>query len=818
MPNNPVQIVLNVKNYLGTPAPGSFGSPKDFFADKDEDFIRHRDRLTKQVKAIGSAMQKSGAASGVVKVNLRREAWAKSYRPQRALFPPEKRPCIGVSALGELYFHVTVEDVHELQGEIAAAEDTTRRKTSQKTGKEYISPSFQRSDTGAVASIEIPGAAEKRRFGIETAVEWLRDDRTSGAYFVELFGLPTTAMNRTAQKHMETVLDILKAKITAAGLAVNTFPVAVEAIKSKKTTAIFGMRLWRSREDKRFNDSANDHGRLLSILEEDLYVRRVGLPPIVVPGGAPAPFSGSASVPTIPQKVAQRSYPKIGIIDGGIGSHLQSWSIGSHSPIAASDLDTAHGSFISGLLVGGNLLNGAGVCAEADGCELYDVSVLPDGTSQAAFHSYYPQGPVDLLEEINAGVETAKRDHGVRIFNMSLNVTSPVESDSYSAVAGLLDDIADAHDVLIVVSAGNLEPIDFRPEWPSTVAAALQMLAARTSPDTILQPAESSRCLSVGSLNPPLCSGKVEQAPAAYTRRGPGLRVGVKPDVAHFGGALPGNASATGLQSWSDATSLKHGHGTSYAAPLVAKILACIEEKVDSTLSREMLTALLIHSCRVPKALSDKSLSDLMRQFSGFGLPTCSEEILRTPDHAISLIFSDVLFEKKTLDFDFVWPISLVNSHTGACRGDIRMTLVYRPVLNASFGAEFVRINLDAALKQQEPNGKYSARTHQRTMPSGSDSAYTEQELIDHGLKWWPIKAYGAHFPTGKGKSSNWRLSLKSLQRAAEPFPSDGVPFALIVEISDDKKVAPVFREMRQFLIARSVQIADIRTTTKVRV
>jgi hypothetical protein len=73
--------------------------------------------LIKQVTSISTAFQQSGASSGVLKVSLRKEAWAKSHRPQRALFPPSKRPCIAVSNLEELYYHVTADDVRELASE-----------------------------------------------------------------------------------------------------------------------------------------------------------------------------------------------------------------------------------------------------------------------------------------------------------------------------------------------------------------------------------------------------------------------------------------------------------------------------------------------------------------------------------------------------------------------------------------------------------------------------------------------------------------------------------------------------------------------------
>lgn len=808
MPNNPVQIILNVKNYFLEPPPGKMGPATDFFAGRDAEFTKHRDKLRKQAASVSATMVRSGLKAGVVKVNLRKEAFAKSHRPQRILFPPESRPCVGVSALGELFFHVSIEDVTAIEREIASAETETRIKKSQKSGKEYFSPSEQRSDAGAIDSISFPDAADKRTFELPMAVDWLSDPKTSGAYFVEFFGAPTGLMRHAVISYFAGLTEHLSRAVTDAGLKVITFPVDVKSERARPS-GVVGFRLVTF-EGGSFDADQGDHARLLKILEADPYVRKIALPPLVAPSNS----NSAPHVPTtvsLPPKLAAASYPKVGIVDGGVATHLNPWLLDTHEGISPQHVDAEHGSFIGGLLVAGRQLNGAAICDEADGCNLFDIRVFPD----AAFDSYYPQGIVDFFNEIDVAVEIAKRDHGVRIFNMSLNLISPVEADSYSAAAHLVDEIADKHNVLFVISAGNLGAAQCRPEWPSDPKAALQQLAARIQPDTIMQPAESARSLAVAALNAPGCTNRVHEAPTSYTRRGPGLRVGVKPDVAFVGGCMPDNHTDSGLWSVNASCQQESGHGTSYAAPLVAKTLGAIENKVSSHLTREMLVALLIHSCRKPHPLGSKDFSQVMRQFTGFGIPGSSDAILETPDHAITLVFSDVLHAKRALDFSFTWPQALVETATGACRGDVKMTLVYRPPLEPSYGAEFVRVNLDAYLRQEQ-GGTYANRTAHLTPDSGQ--AMNEQQLIDHGLKWWPIKTYEAHFPRGKGTSSNWQISLKSLLRAGEVFPPVGVPFALIVTISDDKQAAPVFQQMRRTLTSQNVQMSDIRTRTNVRV
>lgn len=816
MPNNPVQVILNTRDFFVSPDPGRVGPSKDFFQDRDHEFVAHRDQLSRQVQSIASVLHQSGFDAGVVKVNLRREAWAKSHRPNRALFPPEKRPCIGVSSIGELYYHVTAEDIEEVRSEIQAAEPETVRKTS-KNGKVYVSPSDQRSEVGAIETIELPGVSDKRQFSLEEGLRWLADPRTSGAYFVEFFAPPPTFIPGLISDYLQRITEGIATAAQDHQLSIETFKVDVEQSEHRRPTVVIAMRV-RGEEIPRTVDEKTraDHSTFLAILDGHPYVRRVLLPPIIEATRI-GPTDNIPQNISIPRKISHGAFPRVGIIDGGIGSHLAEWAVGEHTILAAEHLKRDHGSFIGGLLVGARLLNGSVVCDEPDGCELFDIGILPDPDQSAVFKSYYPKGIVDFLLELENGVETAKRDHGVRIFNMSLNLLDPVQPDGYGIVASLLDRIADKHDVLFVISAGNLRSGDCRPEWPPDPNAAIQQLASRTSPDTILQPCESSRSIAVGALNAPRCTGRIESAPTAYTRRGPGLRVGVKPDVAHCGGSLPDTRTASGLHSWAETGQVISGQGTSFASPLVAKSLAMLESRVASPLSREMLVALLIQGSSLPMPLRDPALAEIARQFAGFGIPNCSEELIETEDHAITLVFSDILHSRRELQFDFVWPRSLVNSATGACRGEVRMTLVYRPTLNREFGSEFVRINLDAHLRQEQ-EGSYAGRVGQAFLPEVKEDAPFEHELIRHGLKWWPIKVYRERFPRGVGKSSNWRLCLESLARSEEAFPATGVPFALVLTISDVQERAPVFNELRNHLSARNVQISDIRATTQVRV
>jgi len=292
------------------------------------------------------------------------------------------------------------------------------------------------------------------------------------------------------------------------------------------------------------------------------------------------------------------------------------------------------------------------------------------------------------------------------------------------------------------------------------------------------------------------------------------LRVGVKPDLAHFGGAVPTTKKNSGLASLCADGAIVTDHGTSYAAPIVSKCVSTLESQVVGGLTREALFALTIHSASLPTPLRHKDLRNIVRQFVGFGKPGNALDAMFTSDYEITLVFTDTLVMNHEMNFGFSWPQCLANPD-GSCRGHIKMSLVYRPILESRFGAEFVRVNIDARLQQEDGKG-FKGRVAQSYLPDAKE-ANLEADLIEHGLKWWPTKVYEANFPEGKGKSSNWRLVLKSLTRAGQGFPRKGVPFTVVLSISDPSLSEPVFRDMRLNLTSRNVMIADIRTGTRLR-
>jgi Subtilase family len=838
MPNNPVQIVLNDRDFLRAPDPGRAGPDKDFFEGRDAAFVAHRARLVQNVEKIESELKNSPFGPlGYLRIRMRNEAIAKSYRPNREVFLRDQFPCVGAGAPGELYFRASLIHMRRLVNRIQAAEDRGERRRSRNTGKDYHYVTRTRSEVGAIEEIELAPSGQKRNFAASDAVAALSDPRAASGYIIELFEQQPLLSSddgdvlgfRRSVGSLTSILDESGPGLSAALLPSPGGIPSIEVFltKSANPPYIEDIRVVRPNKSKpklpaALDTSVERHESLLRRLSEHPLVRRIRFPVIIQ--ATNSQMGNDIAVFSVPPKVSTGRYPKVGIVDTGVGTSFGNWTLHRHDFLDETDIDPNHGTMVAGLLVAARSANNQELGREEDGCEIVDIPLMPQGRF---LDVYGHRGFEAFLEELEAAVSEARDDYGVRIFNMSLNIRASVDQDIYSIYAARLDEIQDRLGIIIVNSAGNLDGSEWRPPWAKKPGQVLAALASRPRQDTIFMPCESVRTIAVGALNPPT-SSHIASAPATYTRRGPGLRVGVKPDLAHYGGTgdadLPSithlvTCNAKGMQT--------NARGTSFAAPLVAKTLAALDIATGERLAPRTLRAFLVHNASVPLPLRNSRLRDVARQFVGFGQPSASIDMLETNDHAITLVFESRLTagEKRPaiLRFNFAWPAALVNLQTRACRGKVSMTLVYDAPLDQAFGNEFVRVNLNACLRQRQPvdreDGKPSFRDQisQAFLPKSANLTVPERSLIEHGLKWWPSKRYQADFKDGVGQSTEWRLEVESIVRAEATFPAEGIPFSLVLTIEDPENGAPLFQEVSRQFLANRVQMQDIRIEQRIR-
>jgi hypothetical protein len=829
--------VQNGEAFIQAPDPGRKGEEKDFFEDRDAAFVAHRTALFAMLDVIEQSIGRAtyGPAT-YVRVVLREAALAKSYRPNSALLTPDRFPCVGAGAIGELFFFLPVINVSVLRTRINRAEANVGIATS-RTGRRYRTTSRLRSEVGALERIEIVAPAGKRTFAATAGLQSLLGPTAFPGYLIELFEVPaldTIASDRWGRRELfnslfRTLLNLGNGARSLLLPAVGRTPILeLQLTRSAATAALVDLSQIEATAAEEMaavpevDPNVERHEAALLRLAEHPLVRRID-PPVQLTLDAEA---GTASAAPrafgLPSRATERRYPRIGVIDSGIGSSLSGWTLGRFDHLQATDVDPEHGTRVATLMLAGQAANGPSIAPEPDGCELYDLALSP----RTPFNYVYKGGFSDFLEEVEQGVREAKENFGIRVFNMSINCLTAVQPHSYSTLAARLDAIADRHGVLIVNSAGNLKRNESRSPWAQTPRENINYFAARTTSDTVCQPTETVRGFSVGALN---CPGgpHVADTPARYSRRGLGLQVGIKPDIAHYGGSGPMvETDPTGLVSAGLDGAPVHVCGTSFAAPFVARTLAELDLASERLLAPRTLRALVLHGAQTPQPLQARGLKDLARQFTGFGKPLAALEMLETADHQITIVFESQLTagapRAAIMRFGFEWPASLVDATTSACSGNVRMTLVYEPPLDPAFGAEFARVNLDASLRQRQPaprkDGKpsYADQTAMLGMPKTARLPLPERALIDHGLKWWPSKKYEATL-AACGSSTDWRLEVTSVTRAETTFPTDGVPFSLVLTIEDPSGQKPIFQTFRRYLQVRGTQIEDIRTALRVR-
>lgn len=516
----PVQVVVNADNFHEDRENPPGGGRKDFFAHRDAEFVAHRDRIAADLRACADVLQQQTPQYGGVghlKVVLRRAAWAKTHRPTQALFKAGLTPCVGGLDLGEMLFEVTPESLHRVAHDVLASEPDTRLKM--KDGKQVPNPSVRRSETGAIQRVELYGPSDKRRFDIEQAVAWLSHAGTGQSYEVELFSVPPPVIQRdTLEPRHQRLYQSFHDGLAHLGTGLTAQRVVTDTRQESPRLAVRLARTSlppsvsiaqpvaadRTRSLTPFDATPTRHADLLTFLENHPLVRSIQLPGKLV-HNAPPPRArpGTASLPV---RDASRRHPRLGVIDDGVSDVIGDWVVGRWNILADEHVDASHGTFIAALLVAGSAMN-PGTLTEADGLEIYDARVYP---SDPTFSQYYLNLD-DFFNEMEAAIIEARNQHGVRVFNLSINVVTPVVPDTYSRWASRLDRFADDHDVIIFTSVGNLD--DHRPEWPESHDVALAMLASAQN-DTILTPAESARNASVGAVNPPGMANAIAHAPA----------------------------------------------------------------------------------------------------------------------------------------------------------------------------------------------------------------------------------------------------------------------------------------------------------------
>lgn len=782
MAENQIQFVLNPRAFIGDKdLVNGFGPNKDFFLGRDNDFIAHKESLVQGLASVGEASQRNSYSRiTYAKVKMRSDAIAKSHRPTKSVFSKNKRSfVVGGAGIGELLIEMCPGSIEKTVQAIDRAENATREK-----------PSRVRSEVGGIKSIQPYSAEDRVPFTLAEVTEWKRGGLVSNGYYVDLFHpLYLLFEPINLSEDFSGLLQSFKDNLDS-----------LDYISYKELmTPGHGGQVFIQIESDCDEDYDSKNAALLEFLAEHPLVRKVSAAPSLS-SYAPSFGIGLDVDVMAPEDIS--SYPIVGIIDNGVSSVFNGWKVYSWTELPEHFRIEDHGSKVAGLLVKGNELNGADLVPEIDGCRLADLFVFP---SKGKWEEAYPLGLENFFESLRNAVEEAKETSGARVFNLSINQEARIPTDGwYSVAAKKLDEISDELDVQFIISAGNLPRDQMRDKWiPADPDSNLGSLR----PEHIaLPPAESIRGLSVMALNPN------DLSPASYTRIGPAYYAGVKPDVAYVGGSAEEDS---GLSSINMLGQKVRVNGTSMSAPLVAKIMATLDNIIGGNASFELLKALIIHHAIFPDVIKDDAYAEARKDLYGFGIPVSSDIILTENNHSFTFVVADRIPSDKKLSLSFPWPASLKQPN-GTCRGDIKLTLVSRPLLDSAYGEELVRENITAYLRAGTADGKKKGLMKFVFSDIDDEEPAEEENLITDGFKWNPIKVSYAKLSRRKIIGDVF-LEIEYLSRDGMAPNFDGVPFAAILTISDPKREASVNTEMKATMQAIGVQLSDIQIAARAR-
>ena len=425
MANNPVQILLNAQNYVQAADVNPGGGNTDFFKGRDAEFVTHKASLRKQIADLRKDVASSPGQEALfyARVDLQAKAWAKSHRPLKAVFWPDDIAYVGGDQLGTMVVELGTSDLNDIIQTIDKAEEVVTK--FDKEGKPKASRA--RSEVGAIRSVRLYGASDRRHFSTAQAVRWLADPRTGGTYYVETFVSTEDNAKRVSFKLRERGRRLLESFENA--LAQTTLPITWTRVeKDWLPCTLYMVKVNDENLDEK--QKIELHTALLTLLENQTAVKSVILPPVLQAADMGEKVGAKAEIPA-PQPGV--SYPIVGIIDTGVSPHegLQAWTAGRTDFLDGAPQDVSHGSFIAGLVSVGDHLNPGPLFQETP-CRYFDLGLHP--TERGQYGLYYPKGFLDFLDQLDVEIEAA-RAAGVRVFNMSLAVTTPVADDGYSVFA-----------------------------------------------------------------------------------------------------------------------------------------------------------------------------------------------------------------------------------------------------------------------------------------------------------------------------------------------------------------------------------------------
>jgi Subtilase family len=359
-----------------------------------------------------------------------------------------------------------------------------------------------------------------------------------------------------------------------------------------------------------------------------------------------------------------RNAPKVCVIDSGIQekhpllasaiveNDSRSWVPNETDLTADFVKNGGHGTRVAGAVLYPNLVPTSGEKQAV--CWLQNARVLDRDCRLSK--SLFPPALISNIVKFYQG------ERGTRIFNHSIAGSTPCRTQYMSAWAAEIDNLSWEYDILFIVAAGNL-PIDGS-LGNSRLSIRDRLQQGKLHPDYLLSdscrvpnPAQSFQALTVGSVSlqtfRDLSRKSIAQQdyPSSFSCTGLGLWDSIKPEVVEYGGDLVSDGGTPPSLTYPPEVcpdlvrstlnggpmSARDCIGTSYAAPKVAHIAACLAAELPNE-SCLLYRALIVQSARFPSWVETTSFDlDNAIRLLGYGIPNL-DRALGGSNNRITLI------------------------------------------------------------------------------------------------------------------------------------------------------------------------------------
>ncbi|RPD44871.1 S8 family peptidase [Hymenobacter sediminis] len=477
----------------------------------------------------------------------------------------------------------------------------------------------------------------------------------------------------------------------------------------------------------------------------------------------------AGDLPNSLQVLQPKTNVKVAVIDSGVqaNKNLLTDLVSEAYDYTSTGLGDAfaHGTLVASRIIFGDDILSSLVTGQLEPiCKVIDIKVFgirPDGNMQGPTI----QGLASILQDI-----IPKIYKQAKIFNLSLGLQIPIEDNSISLVAHLIDFFSRKYDILFVIASGNIiDPVGSHPDQFGHPSAR------------ICTPAESILGLTVGSVTKKHDDTSIcrQNQLSPFSRVGPGADRGMKPElVAHGGNLSAGWATNPDIGAYGlneTGTGFAFNVGTSFSAPIISSYAALLFHEYEDA-SVNLVKALLLHFSNTIDCDNIKGARKI--NMCGFGEPNL-DLCLHPRSNAATFIYNGSIKKDTYNEIPFYVPKCMAEDKDDTSL-QIKVTVVYNPPTDPDNALYYCQTRLGVELYKNTASGA------RKVSFTSTDERYTNE--------WSPIVSFAKNFKKSYA-SGDWYIKLRAYGRGGidANFTQD---FVSIIEVIDTKGMGRVYDDV----------------------